>query len=358
MTASGDETRSALDADGRRDPAGEPRPVDDPAGGLPLFDRRLRIESLAEKLNGLADDLEQRSIAAHTRRDAADGVLLPLLRHLGWDVADNTAVTPGFKTPAGTVDFALCHPPGDPLILIRIGALPGPGAAPGDHPFDDFSIQAIQLAVSEDGRGWRFHFPARRGSIRNREFARFDIVADPKEAIAETLDSYMSFHAAKSGENFREAAWDYGRKRFPAEAYRAWRRTVAGREVWRRFLREMEETIGIPANRRRAMWICPRPAQLGSLAAGPPGSETRPPGRGGRQGVGLRLRVARDHHPSRGGSRAGLGKGGGLARLRHRPCAARSPRGRGEGGRPAGRRRHAHSNRSDSELREAEVIHT
>ena len=248
-----DETRSIVDADRPHDPDEEPRPADDPAGGLPLFDRRLRIESLAEKLSGLADDFEQRSIATRTLRDVVDAVVLPLLRHLGWDVADNTAVTSGFETPAGAVDFALCHPPCDPRILIRIGALPGPAAAPGDHPFDDFSIQAVQLAVSEDGRGWRFHFPAGRGSIRNREFARFDIVADANEAIAETLDAYLSFHAAKSGENFREAAWDYGEKRFPAEAHRAWRRSVAGREVWRRFLREMEETIGVPADRRRAL---------------------------------------------------------------------------------------------------------
>ena len=248
-----DETSSVVDADRPHDLGGEPRPADDPAGGLPLFDRRLRIESLTEKLNGLVDDIEQRSIATRTRRDVADGVVLPLLRHLGWDVADNTAVTPGFKTPAGAVDFALNHPPGHPRTLIGIGARPEPAAAPGDHPFDDFSIQAIQLAVSENGRGWRFHFPAGRGSIRNREFARFDIVADANEDVAEALDTYLSFHAAKSGENFREAAWDYGERRFPAEAHRAWRRSVAGREVWRRFLREMEETIGVPADRRRAL---------------------------------------------------------------------------------------------------------
>ena len=281
-----DETSSVVDADRPHDLGGEPRPADDPAGGLPLFDRRLRIESLTEKLNGLVDDIEQRSIATRTRRDVADGVVLPLLRHLGWDVADNTAVTPGFKTPAGAVDFALNNPPGHPRTLIRIGARPGPAAAPGDHPFDDFSIQAIQLAISEDGRGWRFHFPAGRGSIRNREFARCDIVADPNEAIAEILDAYLSFHAAKSGENFREAAWDYGEKRFPAEAHRAWRRSVAGREVWRRFLREMEETIGVPADRRRAMGFVR--GQLSSILWPPDPPDAKP---ARRVGVGDRVWV-------------------------------------------------------------------
>ena len=37
-----------------RDPADPPTPADDPADGLPLFDRQLRIQSLAERLRDLA----------------------------------------------------------------------------------------------------------------------------------------------------------------------------------------------------------------------------------------------------------------------------------------------------------------
>ena len=38
---------------------------------------------------------------------------------------------PAFTTAAGSVDFALCHPVGDPRILIKVGALPGVGGRPG-----------------------------------------------------------------------------------------------------------------------------------------------------------------------------------------------------------------------------------
>ncbi len=240
-----------MDTDTPHDRDEEPRPLDDPAGGLPLFDRQWRIESLAGRLREKAGDFERGNFRA--RRDIEEGVLLPLLRHLGWNVEDRSVVVPGFEAPGGMVDFVLCHPPGHPRILVGIGALPGSVDAPGNHPFRDCSIPAIQLAVSEDGRRWRFHFPAGRGSIRNREFARFDIVDDASEDVAEALDTYLSFHAVKAGEAFRQAELDYRDRRFPAEAHGAWRRSVAGREVIRRFLREMEETIGVPANRRRAL---------------------------------------------------------------------------------------------------------
>ena len=244
-----------------RTPAGDPPPSDDPAGGLPLFDRRLRIESLAERLRDLVGDLEQGSFA--TRRDIVDGILLPLLRHLGWDVEDTTVVAPGFETPGGTADFALCHPPRDPAILVKIGAVPGSTPVPGDHLFDDCSIRAIQLAISEDGRGWRFHFPAGRRSIRNRQFARFDIVDDANEDVAEILDTHLSFQAARSGEGFREAERRYRDRRFPAEAYGAWCRSLDGREVLRRFLREMEDAMGVPPEARRAIRFVR--GQLGSV---------------------------------------------------------------------------------------------
>lgn len=242
--------------------------ADDPVGGLPLFDRRSRIESLAEMLGDSASEFEQGSFA--TGRDVADRVLLPLLRHLGWDVGDTGAVAPGFETPAGAVDFALCHPPGDPRILVKIGAVAESAPAPGGHLFDDCSIRAVQLAISEDGRRWRFHFPARRGSVRNRQFARFDIANDVNEDVAEVLDTHLSFHAAKSGEAFREAERTYAERRFPAEARGAWRRSLAGREVARRFLREMEDAVGVPADRRRAMSFVR--GQLGSMrwSADPP----------------------------------------------------------------------------------------
>lgn len=231
--------------------AGEERPVDGAAGGLgPLFDRRLRIEDLAEMLGVMRGDFERGNVA--TPRDVADFILLPVLRRLGWDTGDSSVVASSFDTGAGTVDFALCHPPGHPIVLVSIGALPGSAGASRDHPFDDCSIEALQVAVSEDGRGWRLHFPAGRGRIPNREFARFDIVGDGCEDIAEVLDAYLSFHAVKSREAFDEAERDYGEKRFPAEAHAAWRRSLAGGEVLHRFLREMQEAMGVPADRRRA----------------------------------------------------------------------------------------------------------
>ena len=245
-----DRGSSFVNTDAPQDAPEESHHPDDPAGGLPLFNRHLRIDSLAERLCDVAADYMHGRFA--TRPDVVDGIVLPLLQHLGWETGDPGVAAPDFSTAAGTIDFALCHPPGDPRILIKLGALPESAAAANRHPFDDCSIPALQLAVSDEGRYWELHFPAGRGSIRNRRFARFDIVDDPHERVAAILDTYLSFHAAKHGEAFREAERAYGEKRFPAEAPAAWRRCLEGSEVLRRFLREMKEGTGAPADRKRA----------------------------------------------------------------------------------------------------------
>ena len=251
--------------------AGQSRRADDDTDELPLFARQLRIESLAERIGELAAGFEDGDFP--NRDDVANGVLLPVLLHLGWDIGDAGVVTPGFETSASAIDFALCHPPGEPRVLVSIGTGSGAADDPGDHPFEDTSVRALQLTVTEDGRSWAFHFPAGRGSMRNRRFARVDIAADPSEDAADILDTYLSFHAVTSGDALQVAARDYGELRFPAESHGAWSRALNGRELRRRFLRELEEAVGVPADGDRAQAFIL--GQLGSVEwpADPPDPE-------------------------------------------------------------------------------------
>ena len=223
---------------------------DDAAGGLPLFKRSLRIQALCERIEEVREHMAPGTL--RTSAEVVERILKPLFTQLGWDFADPHTVVPGFETEPGIVDFALCHPPGDARILLKIGAVPDTGPGEATHPFHDRTIQALQLAVSVDGREWTFHFGPGRGSIRNREFARFDIVRDPEKQVAGALDGYLAFHAVKSGEAFRQAEGDYSEERFPAEALAAWRRALLGSEVMDRFLKEMTEATGVPPHRDRA----------------------------------------------------------------------------------------------------------
>ena len=223
--------------------------IDAMNGDLPLFQREWRIQDLSELVEELEKDMEQGKF--RTRREVVDGILKPLFAQLGWDFADADRVVRRFETATGSVDFALCLPDGDPRVLVSIDPRPDPDGEDA-HPFDDLAIPAIQLSVSEDGRLWRLHCGAGRGSVRNREFARFEIVSDPARMVAEILETFLAHHAIKSGEALREAARDYGAKRFPAEALAAWRRSLLAEEAVERFLAEMKKATGVLPDLARA----------------------------------------------------------------------------------------------------------
>ena len=96
---------------------------------------------------------------------------------------------------------------------MRIEATPDNDRLHDDHPFNDCAHEAIQLAISKDGREWAFHFPAGPGSVRNREFARFDIVQDPEQQVADELEKYLAFHEVSREVGSKEGR--SGRSVFP-----------------------------------------------------------------------------------------------------------------------------------------------
>ena len=214
----------------------------------PLFDQWRRIEDLAEYLCEASANREHPG----TLGNIADEIVAPLLGRLGWNVEDGSVAEPGLHLTTGAIDFALCVPPGTPRVLVKIGALPGNRDSTTAHPFEDCNPRATQLAVSEDARIWRLHFPAGRGTIHNREFARFELSPESAEGMAMAFDRYLSFHSVESGEAWRRAEREYGERRFAAEAHRAWRRSLLGEEVLRRFEREMEDVIGVAVDGERA----------------------------------------------------------------------------------------------------------
>lgn len=239
-----------MDPDGSTGSAGVPSRPDPTVEQPSLFDAAVRRDALARELREGFAYLAERGTT--TASEVCDSVVFPVLAHLGWDVGgESSAVLGGLETAAGAVDVALCHPPGEPKVLVRIGAVPemGDGATPS-HPSADCTLQAIQLAVSADARVWRLYFPADRASIRDREFAR---VGMPPDADGLTiLRRYLAFHAVRLGEAFRQARREYRRIRFPAEALPAWRRILSGEELVERFSREMEEATGVAPDREQA----------------------------------------------------------------------------------------------------------
>ena|SRR5712664_960615 len=147
----------------------------------------------------------------------SQGVVLRILRDLGWDTWDTNVVWPEYQTGEGRADFALCHPPSKPAIFIEVKQL---GRA------EDAVRQALEYAfhtgvpfvVLTDGRTWSFYLPAEQGSYEDRRVYKLDLYERPPVEVAEALTRYLLRSRVESQDALETARKEYRSRNRKAQA--------------------------------------------------------------------------------------------------------------------------------------------
>ncbi len=166
----------------------------------------------------------------------SQAIVLRVLRELGWDTNDPTAVWPEFQTGEGRADFALCHPPSKPAGFIEVKA---PGKA------EDGVRQALEYAfhtgvpfiILTDGRIWSFYLPVERGSYEERRVYKLDLLERTVREAAETLQRYLTRERIASGAAMKAAKEDHESRSRRAQAQ------VAIPAVWRELVTKGNEEL-------------------------------------------------------------------------------------------------------------------
>jgi hypothetical protein len=198
-----------------------------------------RTEEIAE--NGmkvkLADIIARlRQGRFQNEQAVSQGIVLPILRELGWDIFDTTLVWPEYQTGEGRADFALCHPPSKPAEFIEVKP---PGKA------EDGVRQALEYAfhtgvpfiVLTDGRTWSFYLPAEQGSYEDRRVYKLDLFERPPAEAADILRRYLAYERVVSGE-----ALDTARKEYRSRNRRSQARAAIP-EAWRELVEKGDELL-------------------------------------------------------------------------------------------------------------------
>jgi predicted type IV restriction endonuclease len=138
----------------------------------------------------------------------SQGIVRRLLDSLSWPVYDTDIVAPEYSLGGRRVDYALCHRPGKPRVLIEVKQV-GQGGGAERQLFEYAFHQGIQMAVLTDGREWHFFLPAGEGDYSERRVYRLNLSDDDVEKIEERLTRYLYYDAVRSGEAIEAAQSDY-----------------------------------------------------------------------------------------------------------------------------------------------------
>jgi hypothetical protein len=136
------------------------------------------------------------------------GIVLRLLQRLGWPIFDSTIVWPEFPLDTLYVDYALCHPPRKPAVIVEVKAI---GKIQGaDTQLFEYAFHAgVPIAVLTDGQEWHFYLPAGKGTIPERRFFKLDLLERELAEITSRLERYLKYERVRSGEAFKAAQADH-----------------------------------------------------------------------------------------------------------------------------------------------------
>lgn len=138
----------------------------------------------------------------------SQGVVLPVLNELEWDVFDTTTVWPEFATGEGRVDFALCDPPSKPKCFVEVKQ---PGKAEGGirQALEYAFHTGVQFVVLTDGGTWSFYLPAEQGSYEDRRVFKLDLLEHDSSQSATILRRYLNREDVVSGVSLESARKEY-----------------------------------------------------------------------------------------------------------------------------------------------------
>lgn len=136
------------------------------------------------------------------------GVVIRLLRALGWPDYDTRVVCPQFALEGRRVDLALCHPPDKPRVFIEVKQV-GQATGAERQLFEYAFHKGVPLVILTDGAEWSFFTPAGQGDYNERRVYKLDLMEREVEESVRRLERYLKFEEVCSGGALSAAQDDY-----------------------------------------------------------------------------------------------------------------------------------------------------
>lgn len=137
-----------------------------------------------------------------------NGIINPILRHLGWDTTNVQIVHPEYSVGTGWVDYALCYPPSKVCVFIEVKRV-GKVKDAEEQLFRYDSLERVPIAVATDGQKWIFFHPTGTGTREARKIHELDLTASDVEKNAKFLQKYLGYESVKTGKAEAAIEQDY-----------------------------------------------------------------------------------------------------------------------------------------------------
>ena len=116
-------------------------------------------DSLKESILKIRDGIKSGRFIDENEASISQGIVLRILNSLSWPTFNTSIVFPEYSFEGGRVDYALCHPANQPIILLevkRVGKIGGAELQLFQYAFH----KGTPIVILTDGLKWKFYLPA------------------------------------------------------------------------------------------------------------------------------------------------------------------------------------------------------
>jgi hypothetical protein len=158
-----------------------------------------------EKLSLLLNRIKADSnLLTATEAQTSQGIVLPILDSLGWEVFDTREVTPEYSVGGRRVDFALRIKSVNKVFLEIKKTSENLENHQEQLVYYAFQ-QGVKLAILTNGITWQFYLPLEEGGWEQRRFFTIDLMEQSVNDAIEKFESLMSRKNIESGSSYQKA---------------------------------------------------------------------------------------------------------------------------------------------------------
>ncbi len=169
---------------------------------------------LAEELNPVIEKAKRRlqSGEALNERAVEYGVVMPIVKTLGWDPENMDEMRPEYAVESRRVDWAFLKD-GRPCLFLEEKA-PDQNLSAHEEQLLDYAFkQGIRLAVLTNGREWWFYLPLEEGPWAERRFLTVDLVNQETAEVNLRLTQFLKKEFVFGGLAYKNAKRRYDESR-------------------------------------------------------------------------------------------------------------------------------------------------
>lgn len=188
-------------------------------------------------------------------------VVLPILRHLGWNPEDLHEVYPEFKVEGDRADYCLKHSERELVLIETKRAGEDLGGSCQEQLFRYVFRQGVPLGVLTNGTEWKLYFPLNPGPWKEKVFV-IDIAQQESSAASQHFKDFLAKDivlADKATVKAKEVMDERVRARKTSDVLpRAWAQIWQQpddlpREFFEAICQRVESICGFPARREQVV---------------------------------------------------------------------------------------------------------